>query len=512
MKKKITLILGILFILLSTPAFAATSHTRDEALSWLNSQVGKSIDYDGVSGVQCVDLAKAYYAYLGVSPVKGNGKDYATNALPSGWKRYTSGTSPQPGDIGYYTTGGGGYGHVFIILSVNGSNNIGLHQNWGSKPCQKVTQQNSKLSGIIRPDWKTTTVNDRDKVGSPIGGGSQVLSDGDYHIVSALNQNKGVDVNEAKTANGTNIQLWNNIDYSTQVFTVKWLGNGFYSIRQRSSGKSLDVHGSGRNWGTNVELYTYNETSNQQWVIRQTNNPQYFQIVSRCNGLALDVNGGSDANGTNIQVWGSHNENSQKWKFIAAGDNVGKTLSDGNYEIVSALDNSKCLDVVGNGSANNTNVDLWTRHHGNNQRWKVKYLGSGYYTITSLASGKNLDMYENRQVAGTNIGIYSVNNANSQQWILKSAGNGYYYIIHKGSGLYLDINGGQNKDGANIQGWTAHYGNNQKWKFESIGSSAGLESTEIPEEISPEDTVEVQEDEQIITEEVSEVITENIEE
>ncbi len=40
---------------------AATAHTQQEAVNWANSQIGKSLDQDGVYGAQCVDLIRYYH-------------------------------------------------------------------------------------------------------------------------------------------------------------------------------------------------------------------------------------------------------------------------------------------------------------------------------------------------------------------------------------------------------------------------------------------------------------------
>ena len=97
------------------------------ALSWCQSKVGQKVG----SG-QCVALINAYYQQLGVSAVSGNAKDYATNALPSGWTRVKGGV-PQPGDILVYT--GAKYGHVAIY----GGGTTVYHQNWNGKYVEKMT-------------------------------------------------------------------------------------------------------------------------------------------------------------------------------------------------------------------------------------------------------------------------------------------------------------------------------------------------------------------------------------
>lgn len=138
-----------------------TTKTVDEAIAWLDSKVGESIDYDGVEGVQCVDLAKAYYNYLGVEPVGGNGKAYETNKLPDGWTRIPKGEgTPQKGDIIYYGQKGSNvWGHVAIYRS----NNVTYHQRYAGSTCVvKVDDiaydKCGNYRGCIRPQWKDADV------------------------------------------------------------------------------------------------------------------------------------------------------------------------------------------------------------------------------------------------------------------------------------------------------------------------------------------------------------------
>lgn len=137
-----------------TISMAYTAHTQQDAVNWAASQIGKSLDYDGVYGAQCVDLIKYYYAYLGANAVLGNGCDYATNALPNGWKRYQRTTSdfiPQPGDIAIWT---GGYGHVAIVTSSDEVGFNSINQNVkGYVGCVSLWKRNTEIWGVIRPDF-----------------------------------------------------------------------------------------------------------------------------------------------------------------------------------------------------------------------------------------------------------------------------------------------------------------------------------------------------------------------
>jgi len=165
MKRLVKLALAVAFVVIILQAhfigtaFASTGgKTQSDAVAWAeNHAANRSVlDHDGAYGAQCVDLIRYYYVYLGNSAVSGNGKDYATNSLPSGWSRiqYSSGFVPQPGDVAVWTTGGGGYGHVAIVTSANASTMSVVEQNWEGKYCSKRTNaKTSGIWGVIRPDF-----------------------------------------------------------------------------------------------------------------------------------------------------------------------------------------------------------------------------------------------------------------------------------------------------------------------------------------------------------------------
>ena len=77
----------------------------------------------------------AYYKYLIGYNVGGNGDDYATNTLPSGWTRTKNG-QPQKGDILVYA-GGTGAGHIAIYES----DNVTWHQNYDGQYVRRVTNK-----------------------------------------------------------------------------------------------------------------------------------------------------------------------------------------------------------------------------------------------------------------------------------------------------------------------------------------------------------------------------------
>jgi uncharacterized repeat protein (TIGR02543 family) len=159
MKKRWFAFLFAIAAMFALIPMAASAATQQEAVNWAKSQIGKSIDYDNAYGAQCVDLTKAYYHYLGVGAVLGNGVDYARNALPSGWQRiqYYSGFVAQPGDIAVWTWNAlaGNYGHVGIIINADSNGFTTVEQNPGpvSSFARKYSAPNWTFWGVIRPSF-----------------------------------------------------------------------------------------------------------------------------------------------------------------------------------------------------------------------------------------------------------------------------------------------------------------------------------------------------------------------
>ena len=207
----------------------ATNRNPDEAINWVKSICGQSLDKDGAYGAQCVDLILAYYDYLGVPRSSGNGKDYATNSLPSGWSRVQGGT-PQKGDILVYgASNDNPYGHVAIYESDNST----YHQNFNNKQSVvKVTYKYNGLSnpywGYIRPNWGSGT-NTQPTDNSGWTSSASEISETDAKLSARLtlpsktrfwwagcnifdaNGNLLVQLGEDTTGNNNYIDIWYNI-------------------------------------------------------------------------------------------------------------------------------------------------------------------------------------------------------------------------------------------------------------------------------------------------------------
>ena len=109
-KRIVTVVFVFTFLvsyIFNVNAYAETARTREEALTWVRSQEGKFLDFDGRYGEQCVDFLSFYYQYLGKPILWGNANAFTWSNPPAGWTKYptTGNFVPQPGDVAATTAG-----------------------------------------------------------------------------------------------------------------------------------------------------------------------------------------------------------------------------------------------------------------------------------------------------------------------------------------------------------------------------------------------------------------------
>ena len=422
----------------------ANKSTANEANVQLNEYSGSDnqkfqVTFSGDHySIQAVHSGKNLDLYQGRTVAGTNIQQYAANStIAQKW------ILKEAGEGAYYIVNGNGlYVDITSGKVANGTNIQGYTGN------QSAAQK-----------WYFIAVN-----------GNQSIPDGDYQIHNAKNYTFGVDESTVSSKSGGNVHLWTLGNADNQKWAVKYLGDGYYSIRAKHSGQALNVKDSAYKGYANIQQYPYNDgDASSMWMLKDAGNGSFY-VVNK-NGLFLDIYNGEIKNGTNLGGWSGNSTDNQKWKFVAV--NGTQTIEDGCYNIRCAGNKSLGLDVEAVSTENCANVHIWTIGSGNNQRWNVKHLGSGYYSITAVHSGKALDVANGGINNNNNIQQYtnSATSNDAQQWIIKEAGNGEYYIINK-KGLFLDVAGGTMANGTNVQGYVGNRSVAQKWVFTALDKEA----------------------------------------
>jgi O-glycosyl hydrolase len=127
------------------------------------------------------------------------------------------------------------------------------------------------------------------------------------------------------------------------------------------------------------------------------------ELVGNQSGKCLDVPGVSDTNGTQLEIYTCN-----------AGSNQEYTpQSNGEISVYSG-GTEKCLDAYNQGKTAGTIVDIYTCDGGSNQLWQVHPDGG----ITNDESGLCLDVYGQGTSNGTDVDLYTCNGGSNQQWAL----------------------------------------------------------------------------------------------
>lgn len=173
-------------------------------------------------------------------------------------------------------------------------------------------------------------------------------------------------------------------------------------------------------------------------------------------------------------------------KYITGSGSNGNSesyvsVSNGTYIVRSALDNNKVMDANGNRPVSDgTNIQLCSYNGGDNQKYLISHVGSGWYKIICSWGNKSIDVREADKGNEVNVELCGWHGGDNQLWRFISAGSGYYYIQSK-LGTYLDVWNNQTADETNIQTYQFNGGNNQKWKLDN--ASGGYVQSNKAEEL-----------------------------
>ena len=142
------------------------------------------------------------------------------------------------------------------------------------------------------------------------------LEDGVYIIASSINRNLVLDVSGVSKDAGANVHGWMSSGGENQLWYIKSIGGGLYTVRALHSGRYINVAGSGTANGTNLHQWNNGTPSgDEKWRITNNGDGTYT-FIAAVNGLALDLADGKAANGQNVQCWTSNGTGAQKWSLI----------------------------------------------------------------------------------------------------------------------------------------------------------------------------------------------------
>ena len=171
-----------------------------------------------------------------------------------------------------------------------------------------------------------------------------------------------------------------------------------------------------------------------------------YMIKNKNSGKYLDVEYGGTANETNVSQHAYNGADNQKWYL--------EFLNDGMYSIRPLHAPAMALNVYYGGSANNTNVQIYTFNTNDSaSRWTIRYDSEGHYYLNPFCAGNNslLAVQNNSTANGGNVVIQNADyNADNQKWYLEKCTEEKIVVYDNDNNLYSSgqtfiINIGENK-------------------------------------------------------------------
>jgi non-reducing end alpha-L-arabinofuranosidase len=122
----------------------------------------------------------------------------------------------------------------------------------------------------------------------------------------AVGAGKCLDVPNATTTGGTQVQIYDCNGQSNQAFTHT--SSGQLTVTDNGTTDCLDANNKGTANGTKVIIWPCNGQSNQQWTLNSNGT-----VTGAQSGLCLDVTGTSTADGALVQLWTCNGQSNQQW-------------------------------------------------------------------------------------------------------------------------------------------------------------------------------------------------------
>lgn len=177
----------------------------------------------------------------------------------------------------------------------------------------------------IAQQWQfNKVVTEQEKLDQLAAQNKNMMDDGVYYIKNR-DVRFALDVSGGSAYSGANVQLYSLNKTDAQKWLVSHDSKGYVSFKNVNSGMYLTATSSGNS--ANVNQQRQLNGYNQKWIIAFDSNQNLKIISALHSSRVLDVYGGKISNGSNIQLYTSNNSAAQKWVFEYISKDVQVSLT-----------------------------------------------------------------------------------------------------------------------------------------------------------------------------------------
>ena len=449
--------------------------TLSEGLYFIESALNSSYVL-GVAGGSTASSAnitlcvkKGYYSQAFYVKSDGHGGYYFQN-YNSGLRAAVSGSNVQQAKAStsenqrWYAVKGSKSGYYQLRIGKSSGN--AMEVAGGVTSAGTNIQVSKAVTTYHRQQWRFVKVSGMVLAESRLADAK--LGTGYYTFALNAAPENVIEVTGASTSNKANIRIAKNASGKGQVFYVKSLGSGLYSIVNPHSGKALTAASTTIANGTNIYQYEYSGASTQKWHIKKDKSTGKYVISnSKAVHIVLATQGSAKSAGANVQNVSFVGSAPQYWNISKSSEAAAYRLDNGVYAINSALGSKLNMQIEGASVYKGAHVEIATAANKNAQRFVVTCVDKAnfVYTITNENSRKNLAL------SGSQIIQTSPSNVSEQKWIIKRSG-GHYTIRSLENGRNMAVTGANAASGTNLEAVNPGSSNAQKWNFKAASPAA----------------------------------------
>ncbi|ONI82862.1 hypothetical protein ALI144C_17500 [Actinosynnema sp. ALI-1.44] len=253
-------------------------------------------------------------------------KKYATTNYENGFLSYpTSDTTRLPDGTGWATTFSGNGGAIYHHPSIGAKiiygnirarwNQLGAEKSWLGYPTsdefdlpkgRRNTFQNGRIDfsndGGGTFDYKTVAIEPKAIAIKGVGSQSCIQIAG---------------VGQDALRDGAGAELWQCVPGAVkQIWDVVPLGDNKYNLKNRNSGKCLDVYNSNLDNNGLIMQHSCHNGLNQQWELTTDNTGENYALRAVHSAKVADGRGRPPFNGKPVGQWADSGTNSQRWTII----------------------------------------------------------------------------------------------------------------------------------------------------------------------------------------------------
>ncbi len=369
--------------------------------------------------------------------------------------------------IQLWTIGSANVGQMFKLIEVDGKKNTYFIQNKNSGLYLTSHGQNKQLTqeAITKAEnqqWKFETAQASEMASVPTNRAFSIMNVEGKSYIDLAGSGKN-----AKTKD-THIKLWSKSDDPDRYSQLKKSNlDGYYYVQQMHSKYVWDLESGKKANGTKLQLWDQINKPQQQFKFEYAGSPMTFFIKN--NGSNKYIEASKQAisqNGCPVQLWDKNGGKNQQWKI----DMLPEWYSPKRMKVkIKSAYSEKFWDLAGDGSSvkkNGSKLQIWDMDGGIDRYYVIKQSGDYSWIWLELDGGKRITVAGGKTSTNrTPLNTWDRNNSDGQKFAIHPTGRYTCIIVTKGWKA-LDIEGGKiNENGIRLILWDQHYGPSQQFKL-----------------------------------------------